>query len=232
MEMEEGEARVRHSRGLELEVYPTGMSAKTLLLAGGKVRSSGILSRFPLTFPVFLKMGWTNLYGTDHMPGHTPSPGPSYVGQAAGSGEAWGTKGPAAAPRADKTPACLPSLIRWGLLPLQPTPLLLPVGLLCRHCLLLWREEGKVAKARLLVRVLPAHQEPPHGGGRTGPADPQGTPRKWPHRTFLTHHPTPNLPAPSCQPLCSACVNFFTWLASRPPSLCTTVKNLTVLSLL
>ena len=71
-----------------------------------------------------------------------------------------------------------------------------------------------MAKARILVRVLPAHQEPPCGGGRAGPADPQGTPRKWPHRTFLTHHPTPNLPAPYCQPLCSACVNFFTWLAS------------------
>lgn len=80
MEMEEGGARVRNSGGLEPEVYPTGMSAKTLLLAGGTVRFSGILSRFPLTFPVFLKMGWTNLYGTDHMPGHTLSPGPSYVG--------------------------------------------------------------------------------------------------------------------------------------------------------
>lgn len=89
-----------------------------------------------------------------------------------------------------------------------------------------------MAKARILVRVLPAHQEPPCGGGRAGPADPQGTPWKWPHRTFLTHHPTPNLPAPSCQPLCSACVNFFTWLASQPPSPCTTVKNLTVPSLL
>lgn len=209
------------------------MTAKTHLLAGGKVRASGILSRFPLTFPVFLKMGWTDLYGTDHVPGHTPLPGPGYVGQAAGSGEAWGSKDPAPAPRADKTPACLSfSLLRWGLLPPQPTPPLLPVSLLCRHCLLLWREEGKVAKARLLVRVLPTHQEPPCRGGCAGPADPQGTTRKWPHRTFLAHHPTPNLPAPSCQPLRSACVNFFTWLASGPPSPCPTGKNLTVPSLL
>lgn len=124
MDMEEGGARVRNSRDLEPEVCPTGMSTKTLLLAGGKVGSSGILSRFPLTFPVFLKMGWTDLNGTDHMLGYTPSPGPGYVGQAAGSGEAWGSKDPTAAPRADKTPACLSfSLIRWGLLPPQPTSL-------------------------------------------------------------------------------------------------------------
>lgn len=50
MEMEEGGARVRNSGGLEPEVYPTGMSAKTLLLAGVKVRSVQVsldIPRFP-----------------------------------------------------------------------------------------------------------------------------------------------------------------------------------------
>lgn len=119
--------------------------------------------------------------------------------------------------------SCLPLLLSHKVGASAPTanPPLLPVSLLCRHCLLFWREEGKVAKARL----LPSYQGPPRGGGSAGPADPQGTPRKWPHRIFLTHHPTPNLAAPSCQPLCSACVNFFTWLASQPPRPCTTGKT-------
>ena len=94
MDMEEGGARVRNSRDLEPEVCPTGMSTKTLLLAGGKVGSSGILSRFPLTFPVFLKMGWTDLNGTDHMLGYTPSLGLAMWGRLQGQGRPGGAKTP------------------------------------------------------------------------------------------------------------------------------------------
>lgn len=131
-----------------------------------------------------------------------PGPGLALWAGLQGGAEACRSRDPSAAPGVMRLLPASPSLLQGGgLLPTTANASLLPGSLLCRQCLLLWREEGRWVGPDCWSEHCPPIGDHQSGGSSAGPADPRAHLGNGPHRSLVAHHPTPKpasslLPAP------------------------------------